>query len=78
LRLSHEHRLDCLEIETLTGYRVATKQLQVLHRRGFLRAYINRAGTVVVERTHCEAITLGEVHNAAKKTANLSFLKSAT
>jgi hypothetical protein len=48
-----------------------------LHRRGVLRAYINRAGTVVVERTHYEAITRGEVHNVTKKSANLSFFKSA-
>lgn len=65
------------EIEALTGYANATKQLQVLHRRGFLRAYINRKGMVVVNRTHYEAVTRGEVHNAAKKTANLSFLRPA-
>ena len=67
------------EIETLTGYRVASMQLQVLHRRGFLRAYINRAGAAVVERNHCEAVTRGEMQDAAKMSANLSFLKpSAT
>lgn len=65
------------EIEDLTGYQAATKQLQVLHRRGFTRAYINRKGVVVVERTHYEAVTRGEVQNAGKKSANLSFLRSA-
>ena len=64
------------EIQALTGYHAATKQLKVLHRRGFLRAYINRLGVVVVERTHYEAVARGEVHNVTKKSANLSFLRS--
>lgn len=65
------------EVEQLTGYRVATKQLQVLHRRGFHRAFINRTGAVVLERTHYEAITRGEAQNVSRKSANLSFLKTA-
>lgn len=64
------------ELRALTGYKAATKQLNVLHRRGFLRAYIDRNGHVVLERTHYEAVTRGELQ-APKKTANLSFLKAA-
>jgi hypothetical protein len=63
------------EIQSLTGYKNATKQLNVLHNRGFLRAYIGRNG-VVLERAHYEAVSRGEVHTPAKK-ANLSFLRTA-
>lgn len=68
--------LSASDIEALTGDKIATKQLQVLHGRGFVRAYINRKSVVVVERTHYEAVTRGEVHNATKKTANLSFMRA--
>ncbi|MES2973343.1 MAG: DUF4224 domain-containing protein [Pseudomonadota bacterium] len=64
------------ELEALTDYQHATKQLQVLHRRGFVRAYINRSGAVVLERSHYEAVTRGEVQNA-RKAANLHFLRPA-
>lgn len=65
------------EIEALTGYKIATKQLQVLKNRGFHRAYINRAGVVVVERAHYEAVVRGEQleqNGRPAKAANLSFL----
>lgn len=67
------------DIEALTGYTIATKQLQVLHRRGFHRAFINRLGTVVLERAHYEAVTCGAAPTeiTGKKSANLSFLKRA-
>ena len=51
--------LSAEELEAITGYAVATKQLQVLHRRGFHRAYINRLGAVVLERVHYEAVSQG-------------------
>lgn len=71
--------LDKTEVEAITGYERATKQLQVLHRRGFHRAYINRLGIVVLERTHYEAVTRGDTPAIKqKKTANLSFLRAAT
>lgn len=63
------------EIEALTGYERPTKQLGVLHSRGFLRAYIGNRG-VVLERSHYEAVTRGEVHTPGKK-ANLGFLRAA-
>lgn len=67
------------EITELTGYQIATKQLQVLHRRGFFRAFISRAGKVVLERSHYEAVTRGEVSTAGtpKKAANLAFMRAA-
>jgi hypothetical protein len=68
------------EIEALTGYRNATKQLNVLHDRGFLRAFINRSGEVVLERAHYEAVSRGELHqpdqlSGGGKVANLDFLR---
>lgn len=71
--------LSSAEVEAITGYAMATKQLQVLHRRGFQRAFINRLGAVVLERAHYEAVTRGEVVQAAgaRKSANLTFLKRA-
>lgn len=67
------------DVEALTGYAIATKQLQVLHRRGFHRAFINRLGAVVLERAHYEAVTRGAVQteDSGKKSANLAFLKRA-
>lgn len=68
------------DIEALTGYSNATKQLQVLHRRGYHRAFIDRNGRVVLERAHYEAVATGEASTAntgTGKTANLTFLRSA-
>jgi hypothetical protein len=73
-------KLSPAEVEGLTGYRVATKQLQVLHRRGFHRAYIGRDG-VVLERVHYEAVAgaAEQQRKAAKPTAaaNLSWMRGA-
>lgn len=69
--------LTSAELEALTGYRLATRQLEVLHRRGFTRAYIARTGAVVLERTHYEAVTRGEAQASSpgRKSANLAFLR---
>ena len=48
--------LSADEVQDLTGYANATKQLQVLQRRGFARAFISRKGAVVLERVHFEAV----------------------
>lgn len=64
------------EIQALTEYEHATKQLNVLHSRGFTRAWINRHGKVVLERAHYEAVSRGEVKSSGK-SANLSFLRAA-
>lgn len=68
------------EIVDLTGYRVPTKQLALLHRRGFHRAYIGRDG-VVLERTHYEAVSsAAEQQKKGTKpsaAANLSWMRGA-
>lgn len=48
------------EIEELTHYKRAADQLRELHERGFSRAYV-RAGVVVLERPHFEAVCRGAV-----------------
>jgi Domain of unknown function (DUF4224) len=72
--------LSSEELEAITGYEQPTKQLQVLHRRGFNRAFINSKGRLVLERTHYETVTRGEAQNAvagAKARVTFPFLKSA-
>lgn len=69
--------LSADELHALTGYEQPTKQLRVLHARGFTRAFIGRRG-VVLERSHYEAVTRGEQPSAQPaKRANLSFLRAA-
>jgi hypothetical protein len=68
--------LSKAEIQELTGYERATKQLAVLRERGFLRAFINKGGAVVLERAHYEAVSRGELHQPIR-AANLGFLKRA-
>ena len=68
--------LSAAEIAALTRYEQATKQLRVLHDRGFTRAFIGRDGAVVLERTHYEAVTRGELQQSLKK-ATLPFLRAA-
>lgn len=67
------------EVQAITGYESATKQLKVLRDRGFTRAFINRLGAVVLERTHYEAVSRGEAAESGKprKSANLTFLHRA-
>ncbi|WP_322470258.1 DUF4224 domain-containing protein [Hydrogenophaga sp. SNF1] len=69
--------LSDADVEALTGYSIATKQLQVLHRRGFHRAYINRRGQVVLERSHYESVSRGEAAAQAGqlKAANLTMFR---
>lgn len=73
-------RLSPEELEAITGYTLATKQLRVLRDRGFTRAFINRKGEVVLERTHYEAVTKGQAPQELRgsgKVANLAFLHKA-
>lgn len=60
------------ELLQLTGYEQATKQLEVLHKRGFTRAFIGRRG-LVLERAHFEAVCRGQIDRPVQKVANLSF-----
>lgn len=75
--------LSDAELEAITGYEQATKQLNILHDRGFVRAWINRDGKVVLERSHYEAVTRGEfgprpaAPGAPAKSANLSMFRAA-
>lgn len=63
------------EIEALTGYRLATMQLERLRKDGFYRARMGRRG-VILERSHYDAVTRGEdsASAAPRKVANLSHL----
>lgn len=53
------------EIQSITGYTSATKQLQVLHDRGFVRAYRAREGKIILERRHFESVCDGVFSNNA-------------
>jgi hypothetical protein len=64
------------ELQSITGYRTPTRQLEVLRERGFCRAYIGRHG-VVLERAHYDAVCRGEFgHVQPRKSANLDFLRA--
>lgn len=52
--------LTYAELAALTGYKRAADQLRELHARGFSRAYV-RAGVVVLERPHFEAVCRGAI-----------------
>ena len=69
--------LNAEEIEAMTGFKLATRQLAVLRDRGFHRAFVNRAGAVVLERAHYDAVCRGQMGQQAQapKAANLSFMK---
>jgi hypothetical protein len=68
------------EIEAITGYRTPSRQLQTLHARGFARAYRDRAGRVVLEREHYNAVCRGDYASSGRADrpgVNVSFLKRA-
>lgn len=56
------------EIEQVTGYKWASRQLKELLRQGFFRARMSPAGRVLVERAHFEAVSAGSraEHNRPK------------
>ena len=60
------------EIVQLTGYEQPCKQLSVLHKRGFVRAFIGRRG-VVLERPHFETVSRGQTGPTKTKEANLGI-----
>lgn len=47
------------EIEQITGYKWASRQLKELHRLGFWRARLSPIGRVLLERAHFEAVSTG-------------------
>jgi len=71
--VSEEITLTAAELKRVTGYEMPCKQLAVLHKRGFHRAYIATKGGVVLERAHYEAVCRGEAEKP-RKSANISFL----
>ena len=53
--------LNAFEIQALTGYKQAAKQLAELHRQGYWRA--RRApmtGRILLERAHYDAVARGQ------------------
>jgi len=54
-------------LHALTGYRSRPAQLKVLHKRGFVRAFINQAGVLVLERAHYEAVCQGMARSEPKR-----------
>ena len=68
------------ELQQITGYTAPLRQLNVLHLRGFVRAYRARDGRVILERAHYLAVCRGEFSNSrieAQPSVNVSFLKRA-
>ena len=69
--------LNADELQALTGYEQPTKQLNILHKRGFTRAFIGRRG-VVLERAHYEAVCQGvSLDRPVVKEVNLAFFTKA-
>lgn len=67
------------EISAITGYIQPGRQLATLKARGFERAYRDRAGRVVLERSHYDAVTRGQfgAQAPARPAVNVAFLKRA-
>jgi hypothetical protein len=62
--------LSPAEIAEITSFTQPCKQLEVLHERGFSRAYRRRAtGEIILERAHYLAVCTGQ-YNIGKTTAN--------
>lgn len=62
------------ELQALTGYEQPCKQLNILHKRGFNRAFIGRKG-VVLERAHYEAVCRGQIDRPVPKPAWILALR---
>lgn len=60
------------ELKQLTGYEHPSKQLLILQKRGFIRAYIGRKG-LILERAHYEAVCRGISEKPLVKEVNLSM-----
>lgn len=60
------------ELEDLTGYTQGTKQLEILRKRGFNRAFIGRKG-VILERAHFEAVCAGQIGKASNEIRGIDL-----
>lgn len=70
------------ELIEITGYSSPNQQLDVLHKRGFIRAFRSRKGNVILERPHYQSVCRGEFGGNDKlqvtgRGVNLSFMKRA-
>jgi hypothetical protein len=72
--MSDDIALTEAELRRITGYKLPCKQLAVLHKRGFHRAYIAHEGGVVLERAHHDAVCRGQSEKP-RKSANIGFLQ---
>jgi hypothetical protein len=73
--------LSSEELAQITGYASPLRQLDMLHRRGFVRAYRARDGRIILERPHYLAVCRGEFAGdkpaQAAPSVNVAFLKRA-
>jgi hypothetical protein len=51
--------LSKAELHAITGYKLASAQLEALHRSGFYRARLGPTGSVILERAHYDAVCAG-------------------
>ena len=73
--MSESITLTADEIQALTGYKMAARQLVELHRAGFHRARIGMAGRVILERSHYQAVCSGQIQRERPKLR--PYLKAA-
>jgi hypothetical protein len=64
------------EIQTLTGFKHPNRQVEMLHLLGFTRAHKTRAGRVVLERAHFEAVSQGNFIKTTAATSTGSRVKT--
>lgn len=73
--MSESITLSADEIQALTGYKMAARQLAALHMAGFHRARIGMAGRVILERSHYHAVCAGQIQREKPKMR--PFLRAA-
>jgi hypothetical protein len=56
------------QIAQMTGYKRASDQVRALRNMGFFRARVNRAGLVVLERAHYDAVCVTSAPTRHKDT----------
>lgn len=72
------------EIQSITGYTSPSKQLDVLHKRGYVRAFRSRDGQIILERKHFESVCEGifsqstSMSSSTSSAPNFSVFKQKT